>query len=77
MNDEVKHILFVEYKWQDLKLKDAKNILSQLKEKTGYVQWNNDVRIEYFDIMARKINKNETLRSMGFIAFDLDDFNSS
>ena len=75
LNDEMKHILFVECKWQDLKLKDAKNILAQLKEKSGYVQWNNDERIEYFGIMARKINKKETLRSMGFIAFDLDDFN--
>ncbi|MBC2695463.1 MAG: DUF234 domain-containing protein [Desulfobacteraceae bacterium] len=32
LNDEMKHVLFVECKWQDLKLKDAKNILVQLKE---------------------------------------------
>ncbi|HIH86400.1 MAG TPA: hypothetical protein HA304_00670 [Methanosarcinales archaeon] len=69
------HILSAEYKWQDLKFKDAKNILAQLKEKSGYVQWNNDERTEYFGIIARKINKKETFRSMGFIAFDLGDFN--
>jgi AAA+ ATPase superfamily predicted ATPase len=66
--------LFIECKWKDLKLKEAENILGELKEKSGYVQWNNNTRNEYYGIMARNLERKETLRDKGFIAFDLDDF---
>ncbi len=73
-SEKTKQILFCECKWQDLKLKDAQNILENLKAKSHFVNWNNTNRKEYFGIIARKIEQKKELRNRGFAAFDLDDF---
>ena len=74
MNESSKDILFMECKWQDLKQKESGKILAELADKSRYVQWNNDNRIEHFGILGRKIENKGELRSRGYLAFDLDDF---
>lgn len=74
MNELSGEILFMKCKWQDLKQKEAGKILAELADKSRYVQWNNDNRIEHFGILGSKIENKEELRSRGFLAFDLEDF---
>ena len=74
MNELNGEILFLECKWQDLKQGEAGKILAELQDKSGYVQWNNDARKEYYGILGRKIENKEELRSRGFMFFDLEDF---
>ena len=74
MNELSREILFMECKWQDLKQKEAGKILAELADKSRYIQWNNDNRIEHFGILGRKIENKEELRSRGFLVFDLEDF---
>ncbi|MBC2748282.1 MAG: ATP-binding protein [ANME-2 cluster archaeon] len=74
MNELNGEILFLECNWQDLKHGEAGKILAELADKSGYVQWNNDTRKEYYGILGRKIENKEELRSRGFLAFDLEDF---
>jgi len=74
MNELNCEILFLECKWQDLKHGEAGKILAELKDKSRYVQWNNDARKEYYGILGRKIENKEELRSRGFLVFDLEDF---
>jgi len=70
---EAKVILFGECKWKDLDRRDALRVLSDLEKKSGYVQWNNDSREEYFALFAKKIEGKESLREDGYVVFDLDD----
>lgn len=69
MNEKTKEILFVECKWKDKV--DANKILNELKEKSKFVDWNNEKRQEYFCIIAksfkRKIKENDVY------CFDLKD----
>ena len=74
LNNDTKEILFVECKWKDINERDADKILADLKEKSCFVQWNNDDRKEYFGLVARKIKGKERLREKGFVVLDLDDF---
>ncbi len=74
MNELNGEILFLESKWQDLKHGEAGKILAELKDKSRYVQWNNDARKEYYGILGRKIENKEELRSRGFMVFDSGDF---
>jgi len=74
LNEETTEIGFFEVKWGDLNLKDARDILKKLKEKSGSVEWHNEKRKEYFGIMAKKINGKEKLRGDGFFCYDLRDF---
>lgn len=74
LNNDTKEILFVECKWKDINERDADKILADLKEKSCFVQWNNDDRKEYFGLVARKIIGKERLREKGLVVFDLDDF---
>ena len=74
-NPENREILFVECKWKTLNKTDAEKILFCLEKKSGFVQWNNESRKEYFALFAKKIEGKETLREMGNFVFDLDDFN--
>jgi len=73
MNELSNEILFLECKWQDLKQKEAGKILAELADKSRYVKWNNDNRIEHFGIVGRKIENKRELRSRGYLAFDLED----
>ncbi len=68
-----KEILFLECKWKDLNEKDANEILADLQKKSGFVQWNNDVRKDYFGLTAKKVKSKEQLCKKGFVVFDLDD----
>lgn len=74
MDEGTKQILFVECKWQDLTWEQAEKILSELKEKAKFVQWNNDCRKECFGIVAKKVYGKDELRKNGFAVFDLEDF---
>lgn len=69
LNKQTKDILFIECKWQDNV--NPEKILAELKEKSKYVQWNNEIRKERFCIIAksfkRKLDKNDCL------CFDLKD----
>lgn len=74
LNDEAKQILFAECKWRALKEKQAKSILGELKEKSGFVRWNNGKRKEFFGLIAKRIENKKKLRKEGFLVFDLEDF---
>ena len=66
-------ILFIECKWSDLRLKEAESVLRELMGKSGFVDWNNGKRKEYFGIVARNIEGKDQLKKRGFFVFDLDD----
>jgi hypothetical protein len=68
------NMLFIECKWQKLTLKEAGYILDQLKEKSTYIYWNNEIRKNNFCIIAKVIDGKENLREKGYLAFDLEDF---
>jgi len=55
LNEKDKEILFAECKWQDNV--DAKKIVDELKEKSQYVEWNNDKRKESFAVFAKSFSK--------------------
>ncbi len=74
MNETMREILFVECKWSVLNQNETKHILELLKEKSGYLKWNNNNRLEHFGIIAKKIHNKEMFREQGFVMFDLDDF---
>lgn len=73
LNEHTGDILFCECKWKDLSIKDAREIIEELKEKAEYVQWKNGRRREYFGIVARKIDGKDKLREKGFIVLDISD----
>ena len=74
LNEESKEIGFFECKYSSLKFKDALAIIAELKNKSGYVDWNLNKRKEYFGVIAKKIEGKERLRKEGYIVFDFDDF---
>ena len=59
LNKQTKDILFSECKWQEKA--DAQKILTELKEKSKYVQWNNETRKENFAIFAKSFKRKENL----------------
>ena len=73
LNENTKEILFCECKWQ--KNVDAKKILNDLKEKSKFVEWNNEKRKEHYAVFAKsfknKISEPDT------ILFDLKDLENS
>jgi AAA+ ATPase superfamily predicted ATPase len=73
LNEGEKKILFVETKWSDLSSKEAKDLIDELKQKSGYVQWSNDRREEFYGLMARKIHGKEKMKGGGYVLFDLTD----
>lgn len=74
LNEETKDILFVECKWKTLTSNYCMKIISELKTKSGFVDWNKGVRVEYFGIIAKHIKGKEKLQEHGIVVFDLDDF---
>lgn len=54
-------------------MKESLNILRKLKEKSDYVKWNKDKRIEYYGLIVKRTENKEELSEMGFIIFDMDD----
>ena len=74
INDDNGDIAFIECKWKNLSEKNARKILNDLVAKSVFVMWNNEVRKEYFCLVAKRIEGKDILRDKGFIVFDLDDF---
>lgn len=68
LNEQRKEILFAECKWQDKV--DAKRILEELKEKSKFVEWNNNRR-ESFAIFAKSFK--ERIKEPNLFLFDLKD----
>ncbi len=69
INEQTKEILFCECKWKDRV--DAKEILTELKEKTKFVMWNNDKRKEHYAIFAKSFK--EKVAEPNLTLFDLKD----
>ncbi|MCK4968616.1 MAG: ATP-binding protein, partial [Candidatus Aenigmarchaeota archaeon] len=74
LNDETKDILFIECKWKTLTKTQAEKIISDLKQKSTNVIWNNETRKEHFGIIAKKIENKFELKQNGILAYDLTDF---
>jgi AAA+ ATPase superfamily predicted ATPase len=74
LNEESKEICFFECKYSALKFKDALDLIAELKNKSGYVDWNTSKRKENFGMIAKKIADKERLRKEGYFVFDFDDF---
>ncbi len=70
LNESAKDIMFSECKWQDKV--DAKKILAELKEKSKYVQWNNESRSEHYAVFAKSFK--EKIKEPNILLFDMSDF---
>jgi len=73
LNEKTKEIGFFEVKWKNLKEKETRDLLEELKEKSKLVEWNNKKRKEFYGIIAKKINGKEKLKEEGFLCYDLGD----
>jgi len=69
INQKSKQIMFVECKWSDKV--NAKEILTELKEKSKYVNWHNATRDEYFCIIAKSFK--DKIKDKKVILIDLKD----
>jgi len=69
LNDQTKEILFVECKWKENV--NPEQILAELKEKSKYVQWNNEDRKESFCIIAKSFKKKPDKKEC--LCYDLKD----
>lgn len=67
LNDSTKEIMFCECKWRDSM--DAGKILTELKEKAKYVEWNNGKRKEHYAIFAKSFK--ERIKKPNLVLFDL------
>ena len=74
LNEEKKEITFFECKWKNLTYNKSLKILEELKEKTMYVKWFNDIRKEHYGVIAKEIENKEDLRKESFLVYDLEDF---
>jgi len=73
LNPKSKEIAFLEVKWSNLTLREARRILKELEEKSRFVKWNNEERKEHYGIIAKKIKGKEKLRDAGYLCYDLRD----
>ncbi|MBO3755183.1 MAG: DUF234 domain-containing protein, partial [Candidatus Brockarchaeota archaeon] len=69
LNSETKNILFSECKWQEHV--NAKEAVNDLKEKSKFVRWYNDERIEHYAIFAKSFK--EKFKEPNVLLFDLKD----
>lgn len=69
INEQAKEILFCECKWRDKV--DAKSVLTGLKEKVKFVDWNTGKRKEHYAIFAKSFS--ERIKEPGLRLFDLKD----
>jgi hypothetical protein len=74
LNDATKESAFFECKWSTLSKADTNRLLGELKRKAKLVKWHNRTRREEYGIIAKKIANKEALKSEGYIAYDLADF---
>ncbi|MHC1592380.1 MAG: ATP-binding protein, partial [Candidatus Helarchaeales archaeon] len=73
LNERENDIIFLECKWRNLDVKNARGIITSLQRKGTLVKWKNDSRKEKYGIIARKIKQKEHLRREGHVVFDLED----
>ncbi|HJH27411.1 MAG TPA: hypothetical protein C5S37_11790 [Methanophagales archaeon] len=73
LNEETKEIAFVEVKRSDFGIKEARRILSELKEKAEFVDWNKGERHEYFGVIGKRVEGKENLGREGYHCYDLED----
>jgi uncharacterized Ntn-hydrolase superfamily protein len=64
-------MLLMESKWQDLRLREAREILNELKQKAEYIQYS--CKRREFGLIAKRIEGKEKLKEEGYFAFDLAD----
>jgi len=69
INSETRQILFVECKWKAGV--NPEKVLRKLKEKAGFVDWNNDSRKERYCIIAKSFRSRPKLKNC--LLFDLKD----
>ncbi len=62
---------FFEAKWKDLSRQDALKVLRKLEEKSEKVKLKER---RYYGIIAKNITGKDDLREMGYLVFDLNDF---
>ncbi len=73
LDDEHRHAVFCECKWQDLTHSDARTVLTNLRTKAREVRWHNEGRSEEFCLVARTIAGKDRLIRDGFRVWDLED----
>lgn len=73
LNEATREIAFFEVKWSSLDFNGAKRILEELECKSKFVNWNTGVRIEYFGLIAKKLEGKESLTKEGYLCYDLED----
>jgi AAA+ ATPase superfamily predicted ATPase len=73
LNSETNNILFSECKWQENV--NAKETIRDLKEKSKFVQWRNEERIEHYAIFAKSFDKK--IKGPNINLFDLKDLKRS
>ncbi|MEM2902854.1 MAG: ATP-binding protein [Candidatus Bathyarchaeia archaeon] len=69
LNSETRNILFCECKWQENV--NAEEAVNDLKEKSKFVRWHNDERIEHYAIFAKSFK--EKFKEPNVLLFDLKD----
>ena len=73
LNEDTKEIAFFEVKWSNLDLNGAKRVLKELGGKSGFVDWNSGTRVEYFGLIAKRLEGKESLIEGGYLCYDLED----
>ena len=73
LNEETREIAFFEVKWSNLDLNGAKRVLKELGDKSGFVDWNSGTRVEYFGLIAKRLEGKESLIEQGYLCYDLAD----
>ncbi len=73
LNEVSGDALFCECKWSALNRRQARGILTALREKACEVRWQNESRNERFALAAKSIEGKEDLREDGYQVFDLED----
>ena len=74
LNEREKKALFLEVKWKSLSEREARGILKDLEKKSelvGLDRWE-----KWYGLVAKDIEGKEELRTEGYLAWDLGDFES-
>ncbi|MDK2915076.1 MAG: uncharacterized protein PWQ79_1991, partial [Thermococcaceae archaeon] len=72
LNERERKALFVEVKWKELSEREARGVLKDLERKAellGLEDWEN-----YYGLMAKRVERKESLRKEGWLVWDLGDF---
>ncbi len=65
-------IFYIECKWTNLRVNRIRKLFDELKDKSFFVDWNNDAK-KYYVIIAKKVENKEIFRKEEFYIFDLED----